>query len=289
VLKTRDKIPVVSVIIPVFNRSLQVKEAIDSVLAQTYEDFELIVIDDGSTDRVQEELQCYYDRINYLRQENRGVSSARNRGIAEAKGDLIAFLDSDDLWQPAKLSVQVDFFNKHSDALICQTEEIWIRNGRRVNPKNRHKKPSGMIFEPSLSLCLVSPSAVMMKKELFEKVGCFDETLPACEDYDLWLRVGCRYPVYLIDKPLTIKRGGHKDQLSKSPVLDQYRVKAIKKILESGALSKVQFAAAAATLSEKCDILAAGCIKRGHKDRADCYINLARRFQKKSCHALNLF
>jgi len=268
----------VSVIIPTYNRGWTIGEAVDSVLAQDYRDFELIVVDDGSADNTSQVLDAYRGTIKVFRQENKGVSAARNRGIAEASGRFIAFLDSDDLWLPQKLSTQVEFFNTTPDALICQTEEVWIRSGVRVNPKKRHKKPSGMIFEPSLALCLVSPSAVMIRRSLLEIVGNFDETLPACEDYDLWLRISCRFPVYRIDTPLIIKRGGHEDQLSASFGLDRFRIKAIKKIIESGFLSKRQYAAAVKTLKEKCNIYAAGCRKRGRIDEADYYISLSSRF-----------
>ena len=162
--------PFVSVIIPTHNRSWILKEAVDSVLAQDGSDFELIVVDDGSTDGTPALLRSYGERLIALRQENRGVSAARNTGIRHASGSLIAFLDSDDRWLPGKLRAQAAFFDSRSDALICQTQEIWIRNGVRVNPKKRHQKPSGMIFEPSLHLCLVSPSAVMMQKTLFDIV-----------------------------------------------------------------------------------------------------------------------
>jgi glycosyltransferase involved in cell wall biosynthesis len=268
----------VSVIIPTYNRGWTIGEAVDSVLAQDYRDFELIVVDDGSADNTSQVLDAYRGTIKVFRQENKGVSAARNRGIAEASGRFIAFLDSDDLWLPQKLSTQVEFFNTTPDALICQTEEVWIRSGVRINPKKRHKKPSGMIFEPSLALCLVSPSAVMIRRSLLEIVGNFDETLPLCEDYDLWLRISCRFPVYRIDTPLIIKRGGHEDQLSASFGLDRFRIKAIKKIIESGFLSKRQYAAAVKTLKEKCNIYAAGCRKRGRIDEADYYISLSSRF-----------
>lgn len=268
----------VSVIIPTYNRGWTIGEAVDSVLAQDYRDFELIVVDDGSADNTSQVLDAYRGTIKVFRQENKGVSAARNRGIAEASGRFIAFLDSDDLWLPQKLSTQVEFFNTTPDALICQTEEVWIRSGVRVNPKKRHKKPSGMIFEPSLALCLVSPSAVMIRRSLLEIVGNFDETLPLCEDYDLWLRISCRFPVYRIDTPLIIKRGGHEDQLSASFGLDRFRIKAIKKIIKSGFLSKRQYAAAVKTLKEKCNIYAAGCRKRGRIDEADYYISLSSRF-----------
>jgi glycosyltransferase involved in cell wall biosynthesis len=270
-----EKKPQVSVIIPTYNRGWIIKEAIDSVLAQDYAEFELIVVDDGSTDHTADVLDSYRNVIKVLSQKNKGVSAARNRGIAEASGKFIAFLDSDDLWLSQKLSAQIEFFTQTPDALICQTEEVWIRNGLIVNPKKRHKKPSGMIFEPSLALCLVSPSAVMIRRSLLEIVGNFDETLPACEDYDLWLRISCRFPVYRIDTPLIIKRGGHEDQLSASFGLDRFRIKAIKKIIESGFLSKRQYAAAVKTLKEKCNIYAAGCRKRGRIDEADYYVKLA--------------
>ena len=277
-MEKTGKNPLISVIIPTYNRGWIIKEAIDSVLAQEYINYELIVVDDGSTDDTHDILNSYQKSFLVLRQNNKGVSSARNRGLAAASGQFIAFLDSDDFWLPQKLSQQVDFFHSNPDALICQTEEIWIRNNVRVNPKKRHKKPSGMIFEPSLSLCLVSPSAVMIKKNLFEEVGLFDETLPACEDYDLWLRVSCRHPVHLIDTPLIIKRGGHDDQLSASPGLDKFRIKAIKKVIESGLLSAAQYQTAVETLKEKCDIYASGCRKRGRMDETAYYEALTKRY-----------
>ena len=273
----RKKKSIVSVIIPTYNRGWIIKEAIDSVLAQDYTEFELIVVDDGSTDHTSDVLDSYKNVIKVFSQKNKGVSAARNRGIAEASGQFIAFLDSDDLWLSQKLSVQIEFFNQTPDVLICQTEEVWIRNGLRVNPKKRHKKPSGMIFKPSLELCLVSPSAVMIQRSLFDRVGEFDETLPACEDYDLWLRISCGFPIHLIDTPLIIKRGGHDDQLSSMAGLDKFRIKAIEKIIKSGLLSDDQQRAAVKTLKKKCDIYTAGCRKRGRIDEAQYYESLSKR------------
>ena len=278
-MKTRSKKPAVSVIIPTYNRAWMLKEAIDSVLAQDFTDFELIAVDDGSTDDTGQVLAAYDQKVIALHQSNRGVSAARNRGIGAASGQLIAFLDSDDLWLPHKLSTQVDFFHSNPDAVINQTEETWIRNGVRVNPKTRHHKFSGMIFEKSLALCLVSPSAVMMRRSLFDEVGLFDEDLPACEDYDLWLRLSWRYPVHLIETPLIIKRGGHADQLSKAPGLDKYRIQSLKKIIESGYLDGDSCKAAVRTLQEKCAIYAGGCRKRGKADEARYYEELAVKFR----------
>ena len=271
--------PQVTVIIPTYNRDWIVGEAIDSVLNQDFSDYELIVVDDGSEDQTAAILAAYGDKIKVLRQPNRGVSAARNAGIASATGSLVAFLDSDDLWLPQKLSTQVKFFAEHPNAVINQTQEHWIRNGVRVNPKKRHLKFSGMIFERSLALCLVSPSAVMIKKTLFDTVGVFDERLPACEDYDLWLRISSRYPVHLIDTPLIIKRGGHDDQLSKTPVLDKYRIQALLKLLEDNHLTPRQKQAVIAALEEKCAVYAGGCRKRGREEEADYFRQLAEKFK----------
>ncbi len=165
--------PHISVIIPTFNRAWSLARAIDSVLAQTLAPKEIIVVDDGSTDRTAQVLAAYGDRIQILTRQNAGVSSARNAGIRHSTGDWVALLDSDDEWKPEKLACQAAFFHAHPEAMICQTQEIWIRNGVRVNPMKKHQKLSGMIFEPSLHLCLVSPSAVMIKKNCLNAKGCF--------------------------------------------------------------------------------------------------------------------
>lgn len=272
----------VSVIIPAYNRAWILKEAIESVLKQDYNKFELIVVDDGSTDHTDEILNSYTLKscgmITVIRQEHRGVSAARNAGVAASNGGLIAFLDSDDLWFPGKLTAQVDFFHQNPLAMICQTEEIWVRNGRRVNPGKKHKKYSGMIFEKSLLLCIVSPSAVMMRRSLFESIGGFDETLPACEDYDLWLRISCNLPIYLIEQPLIIKRGGHEDQLSSQWGLDKYRIMALKKVLKTGRLTDMQYKAACNVLEQKAAIYAAGCIKRSRFDEAAYYEDIMKNY-----------
>lgn len=266
----------VSVILPTYNRAWTLKEAVDSVLDQDYPHIELIVIDDGSTDTTQDLLAPYGDRIRVLTQVNRGVSAARNAGIRAAGGSLIALLDSDDAWDKRKISCQVDFFKARPEAMICQTEEIWIRNGKRVNPKKRHQKPSGMIFEASLHLCLVSPSAVMMRKDLFDRIGYFNEDFTVCEDYDLWLRVGAVLPVFLIDKPYTIKRGGHPDQLSGFHSQDKFRIRSLSALIESGILTRGQAAEAGKVLKDKCRVYGNGCLKRGKKDEGEYYLNLCR-------------
>lgn len=266
----------VSVIIPTFNREKLVGRAIDSVMAQTYPRYELIVVDDGSTDDTPVLLARYGNRIRVLRRAHGGVSAARNCGIRAASGELIALLDSDDYWLPEKLAYQVEAFAGHPEIMLGQTEEIWIRNGVRVNPRRRHQKRAGLIFENSLALCLISPSAVMLRRSMFDEIGWFDESLPACEDYDFWLRITWKHPVDLISKPLTVKCGGHPDQLSRLPELDKYRIRSITKILRKGVLSAAQHKAAMAMLAEKCRIYAAGCLKRGKIEEADYYLSLIR-------------
>ncbi len=269
----------VAVIIPTYNRKAMVQEAIGSVLRQSYRNFELIVVDDGSTDGTGEVLR-HFPQIRYFLQERRGVSAARNFGVRKAQGRLIAFLDSDDLWLPQKLEVQVAFMQENPKVQICQTEEIWLRNGVRVNPRKRHRKPSGDIFAPSLELCLVSPSAVVIRKEFFEEMGGFDESLPACEDYDLWLRIAAEESVPLIEKPLVIKRGGHPDQLSHLFWgMDRFRVAALCKLLASGRLSPEKQSLTIQALVKKCQILAQGAKKRGKDEEAKRYLSLARTCQ----------
>jgi glycosyltransferase involved in cell wall biosynthesis len=276
-----DKFPVImriSVIIPTYNRSAWVTEATASVLAQSYRDFELFVVDDGSTDTTFSTLASFGNKIQMLRQEERrGVSAARNLGAAAATADWLAFLDSDDFWLPTKLARQVEYLKAHPDLVICQTGETWIRNGRRVNPPETCHKVAGDIFLPSLKRCLVSPSAVMLHRRLFEEMGGFDESLPAAEDYDLWLRIAWRHPVGLVPEPLVIKRGGHADQLSRQWGLDRFRIRALMKLLEEPGLPLRHQEAARRTLAEKCRIYAQGCEKRGKDAEAAWYKNLKMR------------
>jgi GT2 family glycosyltransferase len=261
-------VPRVSVVIPAFNRWRLLAEAIDSVLSQSYRDFELIVVDDGSTDATASELAKLASRLQFFVTERRGVSAARNLGVSQSRGHYIAFLDSDDLWLNSKLERQTRFMDEHPEFHICQTDEIWIRNGVRVNPRAVHQKPSGDIFSRSLELCLVSPSAVMMTKALFDRTGGFDEAFPVCEDYDLWLRISAQHQVPLIPDRLTIKRGGHADQLSRSIWgMDRYRILALQKILRSN-LSRSQEAAVLKMLRHKVAIVAAGARKRGREQEA---------------------
>ena len=274
--------PKISVIIPTYNRASMVVEAVESVLAQEMAEFDLIVVDDGSTDETGHKLSVYNSRLRYYRQENAGVSAARNRGVELSRAPLVSFLDSDDLWLPSKLHIQHRFMLDHPEVSICQTEEIWWRNGRQVNPKKHHQKPSGDIFQRSLDLCLVSPSAVMMRRELFETVGSFDVELPVAEDYDLWLRVAVDYRVPLLQYPLVIKRGGHSDQLSSRSGIDRYRIKALEKLLSSGLLSPQKYAWTWNVFQHKCKIYGQGCLKRGKVEEGEGYLALPQKYRREA-------
>jgi glycosyltransferase involved in cell wall biosynthesis len=271
--------PMVSVVIPTYNRRSTLCEAIESVLCQSYRDFELIVVDDGSEDGTAERLKEYESGVRLFSQPRRGVAAARNAGVKNSTGKYLAFLDSDDLWKPKKLEYQVGFMESHPEAKICQTEEIWIRRGVRVNPKEKHRKPSGDIFQASLDLCLVSPSAVMMTRELFDGLGGFDESFPVCEDYELWLRISAKTPILLLPKALVVKRGGHADQLSRSTWgLDRFRILALQKLLHSE-LSRGERRAVIEVLRKKAAILAQGARKRGKKNEAEFYEGVLAQFE----------
>jgi GT2 family glycosyltransferase len=273
----------VSVIIPTFNRAHKIARAVASVLYQSFTDYDILVVDDGSEDATSEALKPFHSHIKSItHSKNLGVSAARNTGIRESHSPLIAFLDSDDYWLPDKLASQVSFFSKHPEAVACQTEERWIRRGVRVNPMKKHFKPSGEIFEPSLKLCVVSPSAVVLKRSLLEEVGVFDEDFPVCEDYDLWLRIAWKYPIWLVSEPLVIKEGGAPDQLSRSVEgMDRYRIRAIAGIINSGSLSEKQTEAAIKELRFKCRVYGVGCLRRGKKEEGRYYLTLPDSLEEK--------
>lgn len=279
--------PLASVIIPTFDRASWVGEAIASALAQTYPHWELIVVDDGSRDATPEVVQAFGPALTYIRQAHAGVSAARNRGVAVSGGELVAFLDSDDLWLPGKLAAQVALLEQQPHVQACYTDEIWIRHGVRVNPKHIHQKHSGWLFEPSLPRCIISPSSIMLRRTLWDQLGGFDERLPACEDYDLWLRLTLATPVLLLPERLIVKRGGHADQLSRCiPVLDQYRITALEKIL-AAPLTLSQRQAVLAQLIEKCRIVAQGAQKRQHQAQWATYSAKAQRYQHQLAEALH--
>ncbi len=273
-----DRGSVISVVIPTYNRRELLPRAIGSVLNQTRAPREIIVVDDGSTDDTAQIVGNDFPQVELILQENQGVSAARNSGIKTAPGDWLAFLDSDDAWLPHKLEKQLDMLVRHPEMKICHTGETWLKNDRQVGQKKKHQKPSGWIFQKCLELCAISPSSVLIKREVFDTVGLFDESLPACEDYDLWVRISARYEVHCVEEPLTVKYGGHPGQLSCQWGLDRYRIHALCKILDSGRINRDDVRAVHQVLSQKCHIYALGALKRGKKNEHDHFIKLPENY-----------
>jgi len=271
----------ISVIIPTHNRAHTLSRAVESVMKQSLPPTEIIVVDDGSTDGTAALIQEKFPGCRYLHQQNQGVSSARNSGIAAATGDWLAFLDSDDEWMPSKLAAQRSALESSPSIHLCHTEEIWIRNGKRVNQMKKHAKTGGWVFQHCLPLCAISPSSVIIHRSLFEAVGLFDETLPACEDYDLWLRICAFYPTLFIETPQIIKHGGHEDQLSRKHWgMDRFRIQALEKIIADPKLSSANQLAATEMLIKKAGILAQGAIKRGKEQQAQAYLEKQHHHQQ---------
>lgn len=269
----------ISVIIPTYNRAHTLARALDSVLAQTRPADEIIVIDDGSTDDTHALMEQQYPLVTYLYQDNAGVSAARNLGIKHALGDWIALLDSDDEWLPKKLAKQSTALKDDNNYQLCHCDEIWIRNGKRVNSMKKHSKSGGWIFDKCLPLCAISPSATMIHKDLFVQVGLFDESLPACEDYDLWLKVCSQQPVLYVDELLLNKYGGHDDQLSQQHWgMDRFRITALDNAIQTLHLKPEDKQAAIHTLIEKTRIFINGALKRQRQDNLDGYYALLSKY-----------
>lgn len=283
-LETSASAPSVSVIIPTHNRRELLTRALSSVRDQTESAAEIIVVDDGSDDGTYEMLlgRDEYRDVRVIRlPQNAGVSAARNVGIVDSNGQWLAFLDSDDAWLPQKLERQLSALRAQPrDCRVLHCDEVWIRNGRRVNAMKKHAKAGGNIYRACLALCAISPSAVMVHRTVFAAVGLFDEQLPACEDYDMWLRICSRYPVTYVDEPLVVKYGGHADQLSRRfEAMDRFRIRALAKILDQNELDEHDKLATRVMLQEKCRIYGEGARKRGRDGEADEISALAGRYQ----------
>ena len=202
----------ISVVIPSHNRRHTLERALQSVFDQTSRVDEVILVDDGSTDGSSEIVRQLFPEVIVLKQPNLGVSAARNRGIAKARCEWIALLDSDDSWLPQKIDQISKAHKLQPDFVLYHSDEIWIRRGVRVNPMQKHRKCGGWIFEQCLPLCAISPSAAVIRKSTLESLGSFDENLPACEDYDLWLRLCHRFPVHHVAQALVTRYAGHDDR-----------------------------------------------------------------------------
>ncbi|MBF0217197.1 MAG: glycosyltransferase family 2 protein [Candidatus Omnitrophica bacterium] len=270
-----------SVVIPVYNRETFIAKCLNSVLSQDFDDFEIIVVDDGSTDSTGSVIKDnFHDkRLRYFYHENKGVAAARNTGIRSSKGEFIAFLDSDDRWTADKLSKTVEYIDKYPLAKIFHTEETWFRRGALLGQKKKHKKPTGRVYRHALPLCCIGMSTAVVNRSVFDDIGFFDESFPACEDYDLWLRAANKYELILIPEALTIKEGGRPDQLSNSVWgLDRFRIKALEKMILSNILKPEDLELTILEFRNKCLIFAEGAANRGNVKSACDYRSLSVKY-----------
>lgn len=271
----------ISVIIPTYNREKLLRRALDSVAGQSYCCDEIVVVDDGSTDNSRSVVMEFKSHcpvsLRYLFQENKGPAAARNLGIRESKCSVLAFLDSDDHWQKKKLELQYSSFAEHSDIMISHTNERWLRRGQHLNQKKKHQPGNGDVFKHCLQLCAVGMSTVMVRKELFEQVGFFNEKYRCCEDYDMWIRTSCRYPFLLVGHPLTVKEGGREDQVSYQYRIgmDKLRIASILELVQRQCLSFEQKQMAYDELLKKCLVYGKGCLKHGKNEEGEKYLDLA--------------
>jgi glycosyltransferase involved in cell wall biosynthesis len=280
--------PFFSVIIPVYNRVSLLERAIHSVLSQSFTNYELVVVDDGSTHSLvaQEDLVKKHGGT-FIRQQHSGVSAARNCGFSSSRGTWIALLDSDDIWHPDKLANDKAFIEENTNIQIFQCPEIWYRNGKRVNPKEVHRVRSGDIYEHSLDVSTISSSACVIYRSVLEQVGAWDVRFPVCEDYDLWLRITARFSVGLLPTTQVTKYKGHEDQLSNAfQAMDRFRVAALLKLILSTDLTTAQTEQATSALLRKATVLLKGAGKRGKKDDEDLYRDLIK-ITETHCHEID--
>ncbi len=281
----------ISVVIPVHNRPDFIERAIGSAISQSHRPKEIIVVDDGSQPPVSTLLgSSLKEKVRIIRlPDNRGVAASRNAGIREASGKWIALLDSDDQWTRDKLRNQANYIENNPFFEILQCQEIWIRNGVRVNMCKHHEKREGWIWEKSIRLCAISPSAVIATKELLLDFGLFQEEFPACEDYELWLRITRKKPVGLNPEADLIKYGGHADQLSvRFPAMDRFRVAALLRALEEEE-SHVHRYKLTTSLKERLEILYNGALKRKKTDAANVYQKILGAIEKNEAVSWNKY
>lgn len=273
----------VSVIIPTYNRKQFLPRALESVLRQSARCAEIIIVDDGSTDNTEEyirKMQLHVgEMIRYHRQENLGPAAARNAGIELSNYKYIAFLDSDDHWHKKKIEIQLKMMTDNPDYLISHTREKWLRRGVHLNQKKKHIPRGGYIFSHCLELCAVGMSTVMVKSDLFDKVGMFNESYRCCEDYEFWLRTSCRHEFLLVEDQLTIKEGGREDQVSQQYRIgmDKLRIRALEELINSDKLTRSQLCSAAAEMGRKATIYGNGCVRHGKEDEGNRFLALAEK------------
>ncbi|WP_028972550.1 glycosyltransferase family 2 protein [Spirochaeta cellobiosiphila] len=273
--------PLVSVVIPTYNRSFQLTEAIDSVQNQSFTDWELIIIDDGSEENTEDIIPKDH-RITYKRISHTGLpGKVRNEGVRLTNANWIAFLDSDDIWSPDKLITQMNYLRTHLDCKIVHTRETWQRNNKIISQRKMKHKREGDIFEDSLDKCIIGPSTVLLSRELYLALGGFDESIEIAEDYEFWLRITAKYEVGYIDEPLVIKKAGDWEQLStKYGQIEIFRIKALQGLIDRQYFNRTHDKLARKVMAYKCRIYGKGALKRGHQDTYKKYMSLASSYSE---------
>ena len=194
--------PTVSVIIHTYNNEKFIAETVESVLNQTYKDYEIIVVDDGSADGTRDALVPYMQKIRYHYKENGGIASAKNAGISLSETEFVAFLDHDDLWAPDKLQLQMEHFNENPQIGLVYAKYTSFRDGKELRTKPE-KGYSGWIFKELLSKSFIQTSTVVVKRECLDAVGPYDETFSLGDEYDMFLRIARKFQCGFVDKGLT--------------------------------------------------------------------------------------
>lgn len=297
----------VTVVVPTCNRKDFVTQALHSVFSQNYRNFEIVVVDDGSTDgtaahllrtfgaearavelvarRNPAALTPFYHTfthqgllVRYEYHQNRGLGAARNRGIRHARGSYIAFLEAEDIWEPGHLRSQIDFLEGHRGACIARVGERPAKEGPRSRRARRGEVASGNLFAQALEQAPAGISCAVVHRSCFAECGEFDENMPACEDYDLWLRLTARFPVYYVEGPEVTRRAPRPDGSPHAWTSDRFRVYSLEKSFQSGQLDSEQRFLVSQALVRRCERLVEGYRRQKSEERANFYERKRRRF-----------
>jgi glycosyltransferase involved in cell wall biosynthesis len=297
----------VSVVLSTYNKREMVAEALDSVLAQTYKDCEVLLVDDGSTDATpaylfarfgaQPKAQKIVSAMNptsmrpfkhgftsngttivYHYITNRGLSAARNWGIQLTRSRHIALLEAEDVWNSRHLETHMRFHKDHPGAMVTRVGERCGKAAEKSRAAKTTLGPSGWIFEQAVHSSPMCTSTALIRKTCFQECGAFDENLPACEDYDLWLRLAARYPIYGLEGATVTRRSPRRDSSSRSWSWDRFRVYALEKAFQSGHLSSTQRFLVAEEIVRKCERLVDGFRRHKSAERSNFYERKRKRF-----------
>jgi glycosyltransferase involved in cell wall biosynthesis len=227
-------VPTVSVVIPTYNCAEFLPKAIESVLAQTYKDFEILVVDDGSTDATSEIITPYLDRVQFIRQENTGLPGARNTGIRASHGEFIALLDADDTWLPEKLGLQLPRFSDPEVLIVFSDFSVKYGDGRPSLPSYLAERPltcEGHVIDKYVQSRFLFPSTMVLRRDAMERCGLFDEEMRACEDLELFARLCLQGKVAWIREPLMVRYEGTHNITGNSERMLHYMIVAFTKVL----------------------------------------------------------